>query len=365
MVGAVVGGDRRQQGGGDDARDGQAIGAGGHLGEQPLPEKGAHLVAGQLSWRSVGLAYETATRSASGSTARPSWAPVAVIRAARRAVAPGSSGFGNETVGKSGSGCSCSAPGGRHRWPASASSAGEERSSDPVHRAGGDPDRSGGGRDPSEGRRDVVVEHRGTHRLDARTSARQEDRLVGRDCVDGRGDLGVGGRDDLGGVVEVELEAVVGGWVVAGRDHDPCGAAESADREDADRGGGRPAREPHRDAVGGKHLGAVGGEALGAVARVVGHDDAGFGRVVGQEPPGDAGGRLANHQSVHAGGPCAHLGPEPGGAERETTVEALRNGIRVARGEERLDLCARLGSGSRAIQARAAAVGSAPIRVRR
>ena len=53
----------------------------------------------------------TATRSASGSSASPRSAPTAAIRSASIAVTPGSSGLGNATVGKSGSGEDCSGTG--------------------------------------------------------------------------------------------------------------------------------------------------------------------------------------------------------------------------------------------------------------
>ncbi len=51
----------------------------------------------------------TAQRSASGSLAMINSAPVSVALVTARSRAPGSSGFGNDTVGKDGSGCSCSA----------------------------------------------------------------------------------------------------------------------------------------------------------------------------------------------------------------------------------------------------------------
>ena len=54
-----------------------------------------------------GSGTATAQRSASGSLATTMSAPLAAASAIARSIAPGSSGLGKATVGKSGSGCSC------------------------------------------------------------------------------------------------------------------------------------------------------------------------------------------------------------------------------------------------------------------
>ena len=81
--------------------------------------------------------------------------------------------------------------------------------------------------------------------------------MVGGDGVDRPGDLGVDRRDDLGTVGAVELQAVVGGRVVARRDDEAGGGAHLADGEDRDRRRHRPLGQPDRDAVARDHLGAV------------------------------------------------------------------------------------------------------------
>ena len=84
----------------------------------------------------------------------------------------------------------------------------------------------------------------------------------------------VGGRDDLGAVVVVDLVAVVPGGVVAGG-HDDAGCrAEVPDRERGERRRQRPVEDVGGDAARREHVDGVAGELGRAVARVAPDDDA-------------------------------------------------------------------------------------------
>ena len=196
-----------------------------------VAEQRAELVAAQHPPGARRSATAIAHRSASGSLATTRSASDRLgARASARSIAPGSSGLGKPTVGKSGSGSACSAttaaPGSRP--PATAVD--HDVAADPVHR-GVDPVEAARARrrdqrgDPARGRprparrRARAVARRAGHR-----------RSVVRDVLDPCGDLGVGRRHDLGAVAEVDLVAVVLRRVVRGRHHHAGHAAEVPDR---------------------------------------------------------------------------------------------------------------------------------------
>ena len=144
-------------------------------------------------------------------------------------MAPGSSGLGNDTVGKAGSGWAWLGTGSGTAYPAASKA--RATVSDPTPcSAVWTTTRSRGvsGDDDADDVVEVALEHGLVERLPA---------VVGQghvgdplDAGDLGGDLDVGGRDDLGAVAEVDLVAVVLGRVVAGGDHDAGVGAEEADR---------------------------------------------------------------------------------------------------------------------------------------
>ncbi len=140
-----------------------------------------------------------------------------------------------------------------------------------VHRRVGDPHLARGRRvhqrgDVGEVRRQHVV----AERLPAVAARHVAHRAHG---VDRSADLGVGRRDDLGAVAEVDLVAVVLRRVVARGDHDAGGAAEVADRVREHRRRQRPRQDVGVDARALHDLGGVAGERVGLVAGVVPDDD--------------------------------------------------------------------------------------------
>jgi hypothetical protein len=167
-----------------------------------------------------------------------------------------------------------------------------------------------------------------------------------------RGDLGIGGRHDLGAVVvtaEVDLVAVVVRRVVRSGHHDAGRDAEVANGERQHRSGQEAWEQDGPDPGARHHLGGVAGEDVGVLAPVEADHD---GRrhaghrardEVGRETCGGLGDQHPIHP-VRAGG---DLAAEPGGAECETGVEAIGEiggcgGITTAR---TLDELGELGSG--------------------
>ena len=156
-------------------------------------------------------------------------------------------------------------------------------------------------------------------------------------------DLLVGGRDDLGTVVVVDLVAVVARGVVAGGHDHARGRAEVTDREGGERRRQRSVEDMGGDAGAGQDVHGVVGELGRAVPRVPA-DDHPCGRRPGSlacDPVPYPGGGPAHHEAVHRRGASADDAAQPGRAEREGVVEALVERARVAGLEERRELGAR------------------------
>ncbi len=145
--------------------------------------------------------------------------------------------------------------------------------------------------------------------------------LTGRDDVDGSGDLGVGRRDQLDPVGQVELVAVVGRRVVAGGDHDAGVGPEFEDAVGEHRRGQRSGQELGPAAQGGDHSDGVDGEGGRAVAGVVPDDHHRLFHPFGLEPAHQSGRRLADHQAVHPIRSRAQRRTQTGGAERDPSGE--------------------------------------------
>ena len=241
--------------------------------------------------------------------------------ASARSIAPGSSGLGKLTVGKSGSGSACSptslgrgeAGRGEHRP--------DHRGAHPVHRGvhhGQVPGRVGthqGGH-----RRHVVGDQRLVQYLVVR---RQRDRPGGGDGPDRRLDLGVHRRHDLRPVEGVDLVAVVLRRVVRGGDHHAGHRAQVPDREGQHRGGQQPGQQPGVEAGGGQHARRVGGEGPRAVPAVVAdHHDA-----AGPSGRAELGGQARRGPADHGGVHAVRAGPQrtaqAGGAEGQWPGEPV------------------------------------------
>ena len=142
-------------------------------------------------------------------------------------------------------------------------------------------------------------------------------------------DLGVGGRDDLGAVTQVELVPVVRGRVVARGNHHPGRRAQVADGE-REQGSGAGQREHvHRDARSGQHPGHLAGELHRPVPRVAAHHDAPLTRALlgcgtgPEQPVGHGGGRGSDHGAVHPVRARGDHAAQPSGAEVEPVREPV------------------------------------------
>ncbi len=226
------------------------------------PEQHAGLVAGEHPPAPCAVRTASAHRSASGSRAIARSAPRSAASASSASVAPGSSGFGKATVGKSGSGAACEATTCTSVKPARCSAC--TAVAPPTPCIGVSATRSvravaaGQPRDPFQ----VGV---GDVDLGRRRGRRDRDGAGRRG--DGGLDLGVGRRGELRAVGEVDLVAVVGGWVVRGRDLDPGHGAQLADREGEHRRRQRAGQHPHREPGPGQHLRRRGRERREAALR--------------------------------------------------------------------------------------------------
>ena len=169
--------------------------------------------------------------------------------------APGSSGFGNATVGKSGSGFELCGDGVHLGEPGAVQCLHGHRAAHPVQRREGHPRRTGAA-PQAGGTLDVALDQIGLCGFD-----RCPADVVGQRCVGHRGlDLAVGGGDDLDAAVGVHLVAVVGRRVMRGRDLDPGERASVPHRERDHRSGHRTRQKKHRKPLIGKHFGGHGGE---------------------------------------------------------------------------------------------------------
>ena len=248
----------------------------------------------------------TATRSASGSRARPRSASTATIRAASRSVVPGSSGLGNATVGKSGSGTSCSATVWTSPWPAEARRSARNAPPTPVHRGGGDADRGRRPGDPGEGQGPIGLPHLGRHRLHGRrcrpgAAAPRRPPPPRSRPPRGRRPAARSARRRPGRASGRCRRAGCGWRSPRSRPRSPGGGSRRPRRASAGR-----ERQHDPDPVGGEHLGAVGCEGIGAVACVVRHHHAPLG---GPRPRRSGTGRSRPPTGAPRGGSCTSAPP--------------------------------------------------------
>ena len=158
-----------------------------------------------------------------------------------RSIAPGSSGLGKATVGKSGSGSACCGHDVRRGEAGGSSTWTHGRAADAVQRRVDEVEVARAVVGEPGDRVEVAVDD-----LLAEDLVRPRPRgtsASGADRGDPGRDLGVGRRHDLAAVAEVDLVAVVLGRVVAGGDHHAGDAAELADRVGQHRGGQRPGQQ--------------------------------------------------------------------------------------------------------------------------
>ena len=154
------------------------------------------------------------------------------------------------------------------------------------------------------------------------------DLVGGGRSLDGRGDLGVEGRDDLDALpvagddaaTQVDLVAVVRGGVVRGGHHDARVRAVVAHREGGQRGRVGLGQREDAHAGGGGDAAGGRGELGGAVAGVAAHDQGGGARRVGLDDLAQAGGRADDDGQVHAGLTGADDTAQAGRAELEGAV---------------------------------------------
>ena len=296
------------------------------LPEQIVAEEPADLVPRACGSRRHGRRTATARRSASGSFAITTSAETRRASPMARSSAPGSSGFGKATVGKSGSGANCGRPTPAGRSPRRRGGpAGRRR-----RRRAAACRRSRSPRGPSGSRRRGRRGRVGTKDrflvevLDQplltgrRLGERRRPELAGE-----RGDPRVVGRDDLRTVSGIGLVAVVGRRVVARGDHHPRGGPEVADGERGERGGERSWQQTDAHTRPGCDGGRVGGEDRRSVAGVAADDDARF----AASSPLSATQRAtpavvaAHDGTVHPRRASAERAAQPGGAEDERPVE--------------------------------------------
>ena len=132
-------------------------------------------------------------------------------------------------------------------------------------------------------------------------------------------------RNDLGAVAEVDLVAVVGGWVVRRGDHDPA-AASSSVIDQASTGVGDPlVEQSRRDSDRGHHPCGVEREDIALATGVVAdHHPAPAGLGIALEQIlRQSGGGLLHDQPVHAHRARPDRRPQAGRSELETTGEAV------------------------------------------
>jgi hypothetical protein len=138
---------------------------------------------------------------------------------------------------------------------------------------------------------------------------------------DVRADLLVHRRDDLASVAQVDLVAVVGGRVVARRDHDAGGAPEVPHGERQHRGRQVRREHHHAEAGAGEDLGGHPGEQVGVVTGVVADHDGATAVLV--EVAGQAGRGARHDHEVHPVGAGADAPAQAGGAELQGPGERV------------------------------------------
>ncbi len=170
---------------------------------------------------------------------------------------------------------------------------------------------------------DLLAQH-----LPARLGARHVGERTDRgDLV---GDLGVGGRHDLGAPAQVDLVAVVAGRVVARGDGDARDGAQPADGEGQHRGGQGPGQQGRPEPGADHHGGGVAREVGALVAGVVPDDDQTVAVPVLAEVGREPGGGPDDHHAVHPHRSRAQLPAQPGGAELEGAGETGGQFVEVA-----------------------------------
>ena len=138
---AVVGRPSAEQRRRHERRDDEAVVAavvGGRVAEDVVGEQPADLVAAEPPPRAVGLRDRRAEPVGVGIVGDRDGGRCSAARAMTRSIAPGSSGFGNDTVGNPGSGANCGSTTRRRQAGAAANAAANELAADAVHRRVGD-----------------------------------------------------------------------------------------------------------------------------------------------------------------------------------------------------------------------------------
>ena len=138
-------------------------------------------------------------------------------------------------------------------------------------------------------------------------------------------DLGVGGRDDLGPVGEVQLVAVVRGRVVTRGDHDAGGGGQLPDRERQQRRRARSRQQVNAQPGAGQHPRRLVGEPRRTVPGIGADDHAGAGGpgLPLAQPAGQRRGRGPDHRPVHPVRPGRHHAAQPRGAELQPAAEPI------------------------------------------
>ena len=225
-----------------------------------------------------GCGIAAPSRSASGSLAIASSASCCCASSTTMSIAPGSSGFGNDTVGNAGSGRTCASTTNGSGSPAAWNARTAISPPTPCIGVYATPTPVAAGRSrTSRIDVDVAVDDRGVDVLDRRIVRSGELHRRGVDEGDAGGDTGVVWGHDLGAVAEVHLVAVVGGRVVRRRDHHRRRGVELG-RDPRQHGcRDRPGEQAYREPGGGHHPSRVEGEHVALAAGVVADGDAPLG----------------------------------------------------------------------------------------
>ncbi|MEI2650780.1 MAG: hypothetical protein V9G12_01135 [Microthrixaceae bacterium] len=228
-------------------------------------------------------------------------------------------GIGKRDAREVGVGISLGGHGGQAREPGGGERPLQQFRTHPVHRRGSDAKvraRRVGTADEAHHHGDVVVDQ---------IAGRGRRRERGADGVEPVGDGGgdvvgdptIGGRDDLGAVAPVDLDAVVLGRVVAGGHDDAGGGVEVADAPGDQRRRLWARYQAARDAGGFEHGDDAERVLRRAVPGVMADQHPPFGRAVGVgvQRAGQPGRRLSGHEEIEPVRTRPHLAAQPGGAE--------------------------------------------------
>jgi hypothetical protein len=165
-------------------------------------------------------------------------------------------------------------------------------------------------------------------------------RAQGSDRIHGPADALIVGRDDLRAVLPVDLVAIVGRRIVAGRDHDPRARPERRHRERANRSGYRIGKDVHRDAGAGQHASSVFRKLGRHAAAVPSHHDPllpALGRHL-EQVVREARGDPAHQGPVHTPRAGADRASEASRAESEPCRKPLPDLVEVAGIQKCLEL---------------------------